>query len=88
MLLDSNKLIQYLSFHIATIESPNWLKAILDDFKNQFSLEKVNLISSTTAAELNLENQTLFENDDIFIATLLGFKPFSTVNNEIEKISG
>jgi len=87
LLLDRNKLIQYLSFHIATIDSPNWLKVILDDFNNQFSLEKVNLISSTTAVELNIDNQTLFENDDIFIATLLGFKPFSTVNNEIEKIS-
>jgi hypothetical protein len=35
----------------------------------------------------NSSNFDLFENDDIFISTLLGFKPSSNVNNEIEIIS-
>ncbi len=85
--LDRNKFIQYIHSTIDTIDTPDWLEEILFNYKNQFSSDKVNLISYTNFEALNLDNQTLFENDDLFIATLLGFKPFSTVNTEIEKIS-
>jgi len=78
--LSFNRFIEIISFSFFS-SKPIWFKNIIRQL-----IKKLNINLSNFEVP-DSDTKLLFENDDIFISTLLGFKPFSSVNNDIEKIS-
>jgi hypothetical protein len=77
--LSFNRFIEIISFSFFS-SKPIWFKNIIRQL-----IKKLNINLSNFEVP-DSDTKLLFENDDIFISTLLGFKPFSSVNNDIEKI--
>ena len=63
---------------------PIWVENLIKKAIKDLNINSINFVQNISN---NQSSSDLFENDDIFITTLLGFKPSSKLNQPIDNIS-